>query len=195
MTYVPRQGGGNGVSGALYITSMELSNQPPLLPQTYGKDALLIAALQGTPVPSLGASDVAVALGDSPGSSALAEVYAFGPSQPGIFLVEVRRPLAAYYRRDTAAKRPWRLYQLFTGRTAGAGDSACELHGPGQRQPAQPRRRCALDIPRRTTSVLLVCSCDCLAPIPAGQIDAFMSAQYVAWFALCRACCWLCKAL
>lgn len=195
MTHVPQQGGGNGVSGALYITSMELSNQPPLLPQTYGEEALLIAALQGTPVPSLAASDVAVALGDSPGSSALAEVYAFGPSQPGIFLVAVRWPLAAYYRRHAAAKRPWRLFQLFTGRMAGAGDSACELHRPGQRQPAQPRRRRALELPRRTTSVIVVCSGDCLAPIPACRVDALLSAQYGAWFALCPCVLRPCKAL
>jgi hypothetical protein len=90
------QGGGNGISGALYTTSMELSNQPPLLPQTRSGDALLVAALQGTPVPMLAATDVAVTLGDAPGSSsAAAEVYAFGPSQPGIYLIAVRWPLAA----------------------------------------------------------------------------------------------------
>ena len=65
------------------------------MPQTRSNDALLVAALQGTPVPTLAATDVAVALGNAPGNSAVAEVYAFGPSQPGIYLIAVRWPPAA----------------------------------------------------------------------------------------------------
>jgi hypothetical protein len=158
------QGGGNGVSGALYTTSMELSNQPPLLPQTRSDDALLVAALQGTPVPTLAATDVAVALGDAPGSSsAAAEVYAFGPSQPGIYLIAVRWPPAA----TTPAGRPRPPLQALLSRAAGVGDLPRELHRPGRRQLAQPRCCCAPDVPRRRTISLVVCSCHRLAPVPA----------------------------
>ena len=84
------QGGSNGVSGALYATSMELCATLPLLPRTRSEEALLVAALQGMPVPLLAAADVAVVLDGAAGSNATAAVYAFGPSQPGIYLVTVR---------------------------------------------------------------------------------------------------------
>ena len=88
---VAPQGGSNGVSGALYATSMELSAALPLLPCSRSEEALLVAALQGTPTPSLAAADVAVSLGDgAAGGNGTAAVYAFGPSQPGVYLVAVR---------------------------------------------------------------------------------------------------------
>ena len=82
------QADSNGLSGLLYVMSMELTAGLPVLPQSSTGRALLIAALKGMRLPNLAAADVAVTL-DSTAGNGTAAVYAFSPSQPGIYLIAV----------------------------------------------------------------------------------------------------------
>lgn len=86
------QADSSGLSGLLYVISMELSAGLPVLPQSSTGRALLLAALKGMRLPTLSAADVAVAL-DSTAGNGTAAVYAFSSSQPGIYLIAVRAAL------------------------------------------------------------------------------------------------------
>ena len=156
------QANSNGISGLLYVTSMDLSAGLPVLPQSSTGRALLLAALKSSqkqPPPDLAVGDVAVALDSAAGSNGTAAVNAFGSSQPGIFLIAVRAApqMSLLHPKPDAPSLCMRDYR--------AGDLACGLHRAGHRQPAQYSGSRSACVHGGWTVHCCAGPCDSLAPL------------------------------